>query len=601
MAETTKQQLEKDLENKKNLWDEKLTNWLGGDWNNPEEATHKFLQGKSDNILEKYKNAKEKLLKNPDNLDLAYEIRYYAYQTNALDRLAKAYELSSKRIKLEENIKDNKEKLSALENAGEGNTSEAQKIKRQLARSRAAVVPAREAQKSFNAKDRNAGKSNATAQQGNAVPAFDPNTATKTDNFDDPKFTGWATYESDNGDTVAVWRKNGKIDPQNKGDVYYVLKQGNWYDSTSNKVYTTEAKDKAKQEADPKAAAELKAKQEADAKAAALKKKTGTSGVTPAVTPAVDREAIALGAAAGDDFALPQTLFDNIPSLKLLLEKFVKTPGMTMDAFRKELRNDLWFKQNSQEIKERYIQYYNFRDLQASGRAQGTTDYEMQIAKIETNLKRRAVEIGSAAANDPTALRKAAENLYITNRSEDENFIDSFLAASIKTVAGMIGGKVTEGYSGQALGNYNKLVEAARDNGFQLSDIIPGGATERQVLQGIASGSIDINRVVADARKLAAQGQPEYVRDLLAQGYTLKQVLAPYRQTMANVLEIQDPEQINLNDPLLRSAITDKGDMNMYEFKKALRRDNRWQYTEQARADVSNAALGVLRDFGFQG
>jgi hypothetical protein len=329
--------------------------------------------------------------------------------------------------------------------------------------------------------------------------------------------------------------------------------------------------------------------------------------VKPSVTPvetaptAAEREATALGAASASDFALPQTLFDNIPSLKALLEKFVKTPGMTMDAFRKELRNDLWFKQNSDEIKARYVQYYNFRDLQASGRAQGTTDYEMQIAKIEANLKKRAVEIGSAAANDPTALRKAAENLYITNRSEDTNFVDGFLAASIKTVAGKIGGQVTEGYSGEALSNYKILVQAARDNGFQLSDIIPGGATEQQVLQGIATGSIDINRVIADARKLAAQGQPQYVRDLLAQGYTLKQVLAPYRQTMANVLEIQDPEEINLNDPLLRSAITDKGDMNMYEFKKALRRDNRWQYTEQARADVSTAALGVLRDFGFQG
>jgi len=326
------------------------------------------------------------------------------------------------------------------------------------------------------------------------------------------------------------------------------------------------------------------------------------AGFASAAAAAVgDREAIALGAAAASDFALPQTLFDNIPSLKLLLEKFVKTPGMTMDAFRKELRNDLWFKQNSDEIKARYVQYYNFRDLQASGRAQGTTDYEMQIAKIEANLKKRAVEIGSAAANDPTALRKAAENLYITNKSEDTNFIDGFLAASIKTVAGKIGGQVTEGYSGEALSNYKLLVSAARDNGFQLSDIIPGGATEQQVLQGIATGTIDINRVIADARKLAAQGQPQYVRDLLAQGYTLKQVLSPYRQTMANVLEIQDPEQIGLNDPLLRSAITDKGDMNMYEFKKALRRDNRWQYTEQARADVSSATLGVLRDFGFQG
>ena len=534
MASKTKQELEKWLENKKNLWDEKLTNWLGGDWNNPEEVTHKFLQGKSDDILEKYKNAKEKLLKNPDNLDLAYEIRYYAYQTNALDRLAKAYELSSKRVKLEENIKDNKDKLSALENAGEGNTPEAEKIKRQIARSRAAVVPAREAQKAFNPKDRNAGKPNAavTPTGPTGTPAVEPTGPT--------------------GPVAPV------VTPEKKPTGT----------ATGGKVTGTPAK-----------------------------KTTGT----PDVTPVEDREAKALEEAAKTDFDLPQTLFDNIPSLKLLLEKFVKTPGMTIDAFRKELRNDLWFKQNSGEIKTRYIQYYNFRDLQASGRAQGTTDYEMQIATIEANLKRRAVEIGSAAANDPAALRKAAENLYITNRSEDENFIDSFLAASIKPVAGMIGGKVTEGYSGQALGNYNKLVEAARDNGFQLSDIIPGGATERQVLQGIASGSIDINRVVADARKLAAQGQPQYVRDLLAQGYTLKQVLAPYRQTMANVLEIQDPEEISLNDPLLRSAISDKGDMNMYEFKKALRRDNRWQYTEQARADVSNAALGVLRDFGFQG
>ena len=320
-----------------------------------------------------------------------------------------------------------------------------------------------------------------------------------------------------------------------------------------------------------------------------------------AADPVGDREAIALGAAAASDFALPQTLFDNIPSLKILLEKFVKTPGMTIDAFRKELRNDVWYKQNSAEIKARYVQYYQYRENQAAGVAQGTSDYEMQIAKIEANLKKRAVQIGSAAANDPAALRKAAENLYITNRSEDENFVDSFLAASIKTVAGKIGGQVTEGYSGEALSNYKLLVSAARDNGFQLSDIIPGGATEQQVLQGIATGSIDINRVIADARKLAAQGQPQYVRDLLAQGYSLKQVFAPYRQTMANVLEIQDPEEIDLNDPLLRSAITDKGDMNLYDFRKSLRQDSRWQYTEQARSDVSSLTLGVLRDFGFQG
>jgi hypothetical protein len=331
-------------------------------------------------------------------------------------------------------------------------------------------------------------------------------------------------------------------------------------------------------------------------------KKDPTKTPPPKVETPIDREAEALGAAAtAADFALPETLFKNIPSLNAILKKYVNTPGMTTAALLKEIRNDLWYKQNSQEIKERYVQYYNYRDLQASGRAQGTTDYEMQINKIVASLTKKAAKLGSAAASDPAALRKAAENLYITNRSEDDSFITDFLAASIRPVSGMIGGKVTEGYSGEALANYKLLVTAARDNGFQVSDIIPGGSNEQQVLQGIASGQIDVNRVVADARKLASQGQPTYVRDLLSQGYSLKQVFAPYREVMANVLEIGDSDQIDLNDPLLRSAITDKGDMNLYDFRKSLRADNRWQYTDQARSDVSSMTLEVLRDFGFQG
>lgn len=301
-------------------------------------------------------------------------------------------------------------------------------------------------------------------------------------------------------------------------------------------------------------------------------------------------------------YGLSEALFKNVPSLKTIFEDYVNpNKKMTDDEFIRRIRNDVWYKKNSAGIKERFVQYYNYRDLQESGQADGTTQYEQDIEKIVRGLEKRAVQIGSAAASDPIALRKAAENIYLTNKEDDTTYIDDFLASSIKPIAGMIGGKVTEGYSGTALTNYNTLVKAARDNGFQVSDILPGGANEAQVLQGIASGKIDVNRVVADARKLAAQGQPQYVRDLLAQGYNLAQVFKPYRQTMATVLEIGDPDQIDLNDPLLRSAITDKGDMNLYDFKKALRQDERWQYTEQAKADVSKAALNVLRDFGFQG
>jgi hypothetical protein len=332
---------------------------------------------------------------------------------------------------------------------------------------------------------------------------------------------------------------------------------------------------------------------------------TFTTGGVPAGY--VPSEEAAVNKAAGvesiaEKYGLSEALFKNIPSLNLIFQDYVNPKKkMTDDEFIRRIRNDVWYKKNSAGIKQRFVQYYNYRDLQESGQADGTTQYEQDIEGIVRNLEKRAIEIGSAAASDPTALRKAAENIYLTNKEKDTTFIDDFLASSIRSVAGTIGGKTTQGYSGAALQNYNALVKAARENGFQVADIIPGGANVDQVLQGIASGKIDVNRVVADARKLAAQGQPQYVRDLLAQGYNLDQVFKPYRTAMANVLEIGDPDQIDLNDPLLRSAITDKGDMNLYDFKKALRQDNRWQYTEQAKKDVSTAAFNVLRDFGFQG
>lgn len=315
-----------------------------------------------------------------------------------------------------------------------------------------------------------------------------------------------------------------------------------------------------------------------------------------------DKEIAAEKIASGADFGLSEALFKNIPGLKEIYDEYTNPKsGMTDDEFRKLIRQDTWYKQNSGEIKKRFVQFYNYEDLKNSGQAKGSTDYEKQIAKIESNLKKRAVQLGSAAASDPNALRKAAENLYLTDRSEDESFITDFLASAIRPVSGMIGGKGTEGYSGEALQNYNALLGVARNNGFKMSDIIPGGQNEQQLLGSIARGEIDINRVAQDARKLAAQGQPQYVRDLLSQGYDLAQVYSPYRQTMANILEINDPNQIDLNDQTLRMAISDKGDMNIYDFKKALKQDKRWQYTEQAREEVSNAALTVLRDFGFQG
>ena len=335
------------------------------------------------------------------------------------------------------------------------------------------------------------------------------------------------------------------------------------------------------------------------AKPGTTKDKTGGgAGGEAKLTNAQQREQ-ALTTAAEEDFALPETLFNNIPSLKLLLERYVEK-DWTPPRLRKEIRDDVWYRQNSKAIKERYIQLYNFRDLVKTGRAQGTTKYEQDIVSLEREIADKARKIGSGIASDPDALRKAAENMYITNAGIDDAMTTDFIAAAIRPITSTIGGVKTEGYSGEALTDYQAIQKTARSNGFTVKDIIPGGKTELQILQGLATGSIDANRLAQDARKLAAQGQPQYVRDLLGQGYDLDQIFAPYRQTMANLLEINE-DQIDLNDPMLRNGITEKGDMNIFDFKKTLKKDSRWQYTENAKTEISDITLEVLRDFGFQG
>lgn len=101
-------------------------------------------------------------------------------------------------------------------------------------------------------------------------------------------------------------------------------------------------------------------------------------------------------------------------------------------------------------------------------------------------------------------------------------------------------------------------------------------------------------------RQTAKIGLPDKVGKLLDEGIDLSAVYSPYKNLMAKVLEV-DAGSIKLDDPTLRSAIGPDKEMPIYEFERALRRDPRWQYTDTARQEVSDTALGVLQDFGFMG
>jgi hypothetical protein len=310
-----------------------------------------------------------------------------------------------------------------------------------------------------------------------------------------------------------------------------------------------------------------------------------------------------------EKYNLPDILFSNVKSLGALLDRYVNAKKYGKDGiadigkFVELIKIDPWYRQNSGEIKARYLQKFNYDDLVKSGQAKGTTDYEQQIAKITNNLLTQARKLGSAL--DEGQAKLIAEDLYIHNQDTDDSVVTRRLVSGIRPIAGMVAGRITEDYSGLALQNYQGLQAIAKRNGFKLEDILPRGvdgkpATAQETLQRLALGELDPTRLEQDVRKLAAIGQPQFVRDLLGQGIDLEEVYSPYRKTMARILEL-DEGQIDLTDPTLRMGINDKGDVNLYDYSKALRQDSRWQYTGNAREEVSDAALTVLRNFGFQG
>jgi hypothetical protein len=155
-------------------------------------------------------------------------------------------------------------------------------------------------------------------------------------------------------------------------------------------------------------------------------------------------------------------------------------------------------------------------------------------------------------------------------------------------------GKAVGGAAGQAL---TQLRATAAANGFDLDKQF--GTELNTWLTGLLEGE-NLDTYKAKIRAAAKMGLPDKVSAMLDQGVDLDTIYSPYKNIMANVLEIS-PESIQLNDPVLRSAITKDGEVSLYDYQRMLRKDPRWQYTNNAREEVSNSVLSVLRDFGFQG
>jgi len=302
------------------------------------------------------------------------------------------------------------------------------------------------------------------------------------------------------------------------------------------------------------------------------------------------------------------------PELKQLLIDAVGDPAtaqddMDADEFTRRLGASDWAIRNAStyakrdaerrqftETLDKYNQQLELADTQEKkdailtkiGELKTTSSYARGLASAKAYIE--ATASGLTGTMSPERLDAFVKRMYDSANDKDPNIINRELAALISykpgsTLGGAVGADLTA------------LRATARANGFDLDTTFKDQINTW--LQRLAVGE-SVGTFQNVIRSQAKLGLPDKVANLLDQGLDLSNIFAPYRNVMASVLEVA-PDSINLNDATLRSAIGPEKEMSIYDFQRTLRKDSRWQYTDNARAEASDSVLKVLKDFGFQG
>lgn len=295
---------------------------------------------------------------------------------------------------------------------------------------------------------------------------------------------------------------------------------------------------------------------------------------------------------ATQEFGAIDLIFKQDKELQKILTQAVNE-NWTQQKFANSVQNTTWFKSKAPELQRREFNKRQYRDLLQQPNADKqalyqNTEYGRGLARTIQMVKDNAIATG--AAIDEATAEVIAQDLYDSASETDPYSVRNQIRARIAYKPGTIMG-------GEAGKDLRDLQNTARANGLDLDKQF--GNSIQGWLQRLNQGE-SIETFKQLIRNTAKVGLPDKVSALIDQGVDLDTIYSPYKNMMAATLEV-NPDTIQLNDPTLRMAIGPDKEMSLYDYQRSLRKDPRWQYTNNARSDVSKAALQVLKDFGFQG
>jgi hypothetical protein len=188
---------------------------------------------------------------------------------------------------------------------------------------------------------------------------------------------------------------------------------------------------------------------------------------------------------------------------------------------------------------------------------------------------------------------------YGVSELERKNLINKYLNqyAQVKIANAQTGdpaakASLTKGAFGLT---YTTLRQAYSDNG------IPMDTKGLNFASMVTDSALNPDRLKANLNLVNLHAKTLFpaLGDKIDSGYTVKQLLSPYLQTRAEILE-EDADNIDLTK-MIDIAKDPKGLMGLYDYQIALRNDPKWRFTKNAQDSMSQVAKGIAETFGLVG
>jgi hypothetical protein len=180
---------------------------------------------------------------------------------------------------------------------------------------------------------------------------------------------------------------------------------------------------------------------------------------------------------------------------------------------------------------------------------------------------------------------------------ERQNVLNKYLKAHATALADLANKGDVKASAALTRGNYGVTLTTLR-NAYSENGL---PANEGFLLSTALDSTLDPNKLKANINLINLQAKTYFpaLADKIDKGFTVKQLLSPYLQSRANILE-EDPDAIDIKE-LQDVAKDPKNLMNLYDYEVSLRNNPKWRFTKNAQDTMSGLARSLAQTFGLVG